>query len=101
MDGLPIHKSSKYQFWPILCSIHEMRIGIFFGKSKPLYVAEYLSPFVDELIPILRNGLMVNNHLIKIIIRCFICDSPARAFIKGTTSLYFKTTYINHRIGVL
>lgn len=24
IDSLPIHKSSKFQIWPILCNIHEM-----------------------------------------------------------------------------
>lgn len=89
IDGLPIYKSSKYQLWPILCNIHQMphikpmAIGIFFGKSKPLSVNDYLKPFVDELIPLLSNGLIVNDKIITLRIRCFICDSPARAFVKG------------------
>lgn len=89
IDGLPIHKSSKFQLWPILCNIHEfpelpaLPIGIFFGKSKPTDVNEFLTPFVDEIIPLLQAGVVINYHTIAITLRCFICDSPARAFIKG------------------
>ncbi|XP_062545556.1 uncharacterized protein LOC134212057 isoform X2 [Armigeres subalbatus] len=97
VDGLPIHKSSKHQLWPILCNIHQMphikpmAVGIFLGKSKPLSVSDYLKPFIDELIPMMASGLTVNEKIIEIKIRCFICDSPARAFLKGKFFvLYFK-----------
>lgn len=89
IDGLPIHKSSKFQLWPILCNIHEMPefqpmpIGIFLGKSKPANINTFLTPFVDELVPLLNTGIVINSHIINIKMRCFICDSPARAFIKG------------------
>lgn len=89
IDGLPIHKSSKRQFWPILCNIHEMpnvqpmAIGIFYGNNKPGDVKEFLGPFVEDVKRLYANGLHVNGHLINIKIRCFICDSPARAFVKG------------------
>lgn len=92
IDGLPVHKSSKFQLWPILCNVHEMPelepmpIGIFLGKSKPTDIEKYLTPFVDEVIPLVQNGLSLKGHIIKINIRCFICDSPARAFVKGTIS---------------
>lgn len=89
IDGLPIHKSSKFQLWPILCNVHEfpdlqaLPIGIFIGQSKPADVNEFLTPFVDEIIPFLDNGVVLNDHTITIKLRCFICDSPARAFVKG------------------
>lgn len=89
IDGLPIHKSSKDQLWPILCNAYNMPhikpmvVGIFLGKSKPLDVHAFLMPFVEELIPILENGIVINEHSLKLKIRCFICDSPARAFIKS------------------
>lgn len=89
IDGLPLHRSSKKTFWPILFNVQEypeirpMAIGIFYGNTKPSKVNEYLSPFVNEIEPILRNGIFINGHKVEIRIRCFICDSPARAFIKG------------------
>lgn len=98
IDGLPLHKSTHKNFWPVLFNIHEypsihpMAIGIFYGDSKPDNVTNYLTPFVQEIEPLLKNGLEVNGHKISIRIRCFVCDSPARAFIKGW--LYFRTYII-------
>lgn len=106
IDGLPIHKSSKFQLWPILCNVHSfsnlkpMPVGIFFGKSKPTNVNDFLTPFVNELIPILQNGCTVNGHKIKTKIRCFICDSPARAFVKGWFIYRFKI-YVITNISLL
>jgi hypothetical protein len=89
IDGLPLYKSSFTNFWPVLFNIAEypyiqpMAIGIFCGDSKPHNVQQYLRPFVEEICPLLQNGIEVNGKKIIIRIRCFICDSPARAFIKG------------------
>lgn len=47
IDGLPLFESSKEQFWPILCNIHEMSyierfvVGIFCGKSKIIILRIY------------------------------------------------------------
>lgn len=62
IDGLPIYKSSKDEFWPILFSIYEMPqinlmiIGIYSGKRKPADIIEFLSPFVDEMEDVYKNG---------------------------------------------
>lgn len=92
IDGLPIHNSTNQSFWPILFNIQEypsvppMAIGIFSGESKPESAQQYLQPFVDEMKDVLRDGLKINGHKLTVSIRCFICDSPARAFVKGTMS---------------
>lgn len=88
IDGLPIHNSSKSQFWPILCDVvgHNFRpliIAIYEGKSKAPDVEEYLQPFVNELKNIIENGIHINGHKLSVKCRAFICDSPARAYIKG------------------
>lgn len=89
MDGLLVFKSAKRQLWPIHFNIEEisaakpMPIAIFSGDSKPTCLEEFLRPFVDELIDVLNNGVIVNAHKIDVRLRCIICDSPARAFIKG------------------
>lgn len=94
IDGLPLHKSSKHQFWPILCNIYNMShippiiIGIYYGKSKPLSLQEYLMPFTDEIVYLINNGININSHMLNLKVRCFICDSPARAFIKGIYSYH-------------
>lgn len=59
-----------------------MVIGIWSGESKPP-LAEYLHPLIDELKTILLNGVHLNSQRIEIHIGNIICDTPARAFIKG------------------
>lgn len=97
IDGLPIYKSSNKQFWPILCNVSEMKemsplvIGIYEGKSKPLNLDTYLQAFIKELKQ-LETGLKIIDKTgvekgIEVNIRAFICDSPARALIKGKSYL--------------
>ncbi|XP_055640812.1 uncharacterized protein LOC129778130 [Toxorhynchites rutilus septentrionalis] len=96
IDGLPLFRNSMRNFWPIVCNIYEQPdippvvIGIFHGIGKPKCVFEYLSPFVDEILPILKSGLVVNGHILTVKIRCFICDTPARSFIKGVVNFNGK-----------
>lgn len=63
--------------------IKPMVIGIFLEKGMPLDVNAYHSPFIDELVKLMAEGVIINEYKISLKIRCFICDSPARAFVKG------------------
>lgn len=63
--------------------IRPMIISIWCGIHKPNSLDEYLTPFVNELNSLLENGVTVNGFVISISVCCFICDSPARAFLKG------------------
>lgn len=94
IDGLPIYKSSREQVWSILCNIFEIPylspfvVGIYSGKGKPADLESYFRPFVAEMKELLHNSLKVTTKngkelLVKVTIRAFICDSPARALIKG------------------
>lgn len=56
--------------------------GIWCGVSKPP-LNEYLLPFVSEMKNLLCNGLTINSHHIQIKFGLCICDTPARALIKG------------------
>lgn len=108
VDGLPIFKSSTNEFWPILCNIFEnprirpFVIGIYFGKGKPKILNEFLEDFVNEMKILLEEGLVVERleKTIKIKIRCFICDSPARAYIKGKSILVSHIITIMHLIPI-
>lgn len=67
-------------------NIQPMIIGIWCGESKPKPINEYFLAFVNEVNQLIENGITVNEWRIKIGVRCFICDSPARALIKGKFS---------------
>lgn len=115
IDGLPIYKSSNLSFWPILCKIHKIvpppvfTVAIFCGKSKPP-LNGFFKKFIEEINLLQKNGLKVDNKIIKINIRSFLCDTPARSFIKCVTAHngYFgcdkcidKGNYFNRRMRFL
>ena len=87
IDGLPIQSSSNLQFWPILGTIHGKNIGpfviaLYCGKQKPNNVTDYLQEFVNEICDLHENGILINNKQYYLKLHAFICDAPARAFIK-------------------
>lgn len=97
IDGLPIHNSSNKSAWPILFNVQEylgikpMAIGILLcSESKPENGNPFLQQFVNEIGPIIKNGIRINGHLVLVRIRAFICDSPARALVKGTANFNAK-----------
>lgn len=59
-------------------------VAIWCGEAKPTSVNSYFSLFVTEFKKLFTNGIDINNHFIRIKIRCFICDTPARSFAKGS-----------------
>lgn len=68
---------------PEMSQIEPIVIAIWCGNGKPTVLNDFLDPFVNELNEILENGILINNYQITVSIRCFICDTPARAYIKG------------------
>ena len=88
VDGLPIFKSSTYQFWPILCIIDEFFelspfiIGIFCGRSKPTNLNDYLNDFILDINELFENPF-IGHKKFSINIRAFICDASARSFLIG------------------
>lgn len=92
IDGMSSFNSSVLQFWPIVFIIDEMPYlrpmvaAIYYGESKPP-LQLFFEQFVEELKDVCSNGLIINGHRVNIIIKCFVCDTPARSFIKGTLLL--------------
>lgn len=94
IDGLPLTKSSKSTFWPILCYIRPYSnivfpIGIYWGYDKPSDSNDFLQEFYDEIKYLISNGIEIKNKsgiIIKkqIIIDTFCCDVPAKSFILKT-----------------
>ncbi|XP_049293143.1 uncharacterized protein LOC125768884 isoform X2 [Anopheles funestus] len=88
-DGLPLHNSSKMEFWPILFTIYElpqapvMTVAIYCGAGKPTSVEDYLRPMVEELNNLMTHGISINGEHVIVKLRVIVADTPARCFIKG------------------
>lgn len=89
IDGLPLFKSSNKEFWPILGRIYTdpvyskpFPICIYRGVGKPSFVQLHLQKFDEELFDLLLNGVFIKDEHFNVLIMCFICDRPARSFMK-------------------
>lgn len=116
VDGMPIHKSSPKQCWPILCYACDKRyqyepflVSLFVGEGKPEPIAEYFEDFILELKELCKNGFVYERTKMKfkVVIRAFICDTPARCMIKccklfnaysGCDRCEQEGVYVNHRM---
>ena len=89
VDGIPLFKSSSLTLWPILCLVKNIPfkapfvVGMFCGNEKPGSAGEFLADFVAETCMLVKEGLIVGKQTKKVTIHSFVCDAPARAFIKG------------------
>jgi hypothetical protein len=90
IDGLPLFRSSPVQLWPILGRVVGMGspflIGVFCGKSKPTDIDSFLQDFIAEVIQLHDEGLGINGVQFRVQVLCFICDAPARSYLKQTKS---------------
>lgn len=88
VDGLPIfHKGHRLQLWPILALIKNFKtepfvVGSFLGEGKPNPLSSYLKDFLEELMDLLSSGIQINNHFHTVKVHSFVCDAPARAYLK-------------------
>lgn len=89
IDGVPVSKSPKSEFWPILCIVDQAPLstpfvaGLYHGSSKPSDLQSYMCHFVEEVKELLGNGVFVNGRRVRVQVRCVIADAPARSFIKA------------------
>ena len=87
VDGVSLFKSSPQQFWTILVSVENLVdvfiVSIVYGNSKLKPLNDFLADFINEVKILKNDGLVVtSNKTITISIKCFVCDAPARAFLK-------------------
>ncbi len=92
IDGLPIFKSSSKQFWPILgringfnASTNPFLVALFFGTAKPLPLDSFLEDFIAEMTTVCGEhgeGVLIDGTHCTVAIRTFICDAPARCYLK-------------------
>ncbi|XP_043285939.1 uncharacterized protein [Venturia canescens] len=89
IDGISLFKSSSKQLWPILCKVFSepdvyrvFPVAIYAGIEKPHVANMYFEKFNNEMLDLLREGIVIDGTLLEIRIICFICDKPARSFVK-------------------
>lgn len=85
VDGIPLYKSSNEQFWPILIKFSNFKpalVALYCGKSKPEPVEQFLKDFLEEYMHLSQDGVVVEGKRLGLDIISFICDAPARAFLK-------------------
>lgn len=87
IDGLPLYKSSKTCMWPVLCAVMLDPVTIFptaltSGLSRPTDLG-FLEDTVRELAHLMNHGIHYMGRKIKVNLRCFVCDAPARALVKN------------------
>lgn len=90
-DGVPLSKSSNKQFWVIAGQIHYIPniydvfpIAIFFGEAKPKNSTIFMEEFIEEITKLQIVGVEIGNRHFDVNLKCFICDTPARSFLKNT-----------------
>lgn len=87
IDGLPLFKSAGTEVWPILGMVEKQSpfvIALFCGEGKPKCVADFMKDFLEEYSHLVQNGIQIDEHIVKAFeIKCFICDAPARAYLKS------------------
>lgn len=91
VDGMSVYKSNNIQFWPILAKVHSdidvyepFVVGILVSDGKPHNPKKFLKEFVRDINRLHKSGLQLNEKELRVSIKCFICDTPARCFLKYT-----------------
>lgn len=86
IDGLPLFKSRNLSLWPILCAIlikpvHVFPVALCLGTSKPADL-HFIDDTIHELDVILQDGIDIDGSAVPVLLKCIICDAPARAMVK-------------------
>lgn len=66
----------------IKCGLSWFQVALFCGQSKPQNVSLYLADFLNEYLELQERHILFNQKIFHITITFFICDAPARSFLK-------------------
>ena len=89
-DGIPVFKSSNIPLWLILCmfgGFYPFLVAVYSGEKKPNDVNSFLGDFLQEYELLKKKNQFDFQHkhyTVKII--AFVCDGPARQFLKSIKS---------------
>ena len=92
-----MHKDGSGTLWPMLVSTDELPpfvVPVWYGPSKPSSASSYLENFVIEAKKLKSERITVGDRKLDVDIKCFICDAPAMAFIKGITAHNSYKNYV-------
>lgn len=87
-DGLPLSKSTEVHCWPIMARSFNLKdcrpfvVGVFCGSGHPEPLREYLADYMSEAKQLLLGGIDFDSVNYRVVIHCYICDAPARAYLK-------------------
>ena len=91
VDGMPVTQSGIKGMWITACKIHfnpdiyqPFPVAVFYGRTKPASADVYLEELINELNELLSNGVEISGKHFNVSMKCFVCDTPARAFLKCT-----------------
>lgn len=91
VDGIPITRSSKKQFWPVLCAVDQSKLptpfvaAIFYAETKPSNT-DFLQPFIKECKSLEIEGILYNGKKYAFRVSKILADAPARSFLKSVNN---------------
>jgi len=96
VDGLPLFKSSRNEFWPLLGRIcgTVFLIGYYFGPGKPTEMNLILEDLVEDIIRLQEHEVVVNGRLFTFRLKLISADAPAcSSLLKIKESLWVLQLY--------
>lgn len=114
IDGLPLFKSSSLELYPILVRCIDLvdsspfTVALYCGTGKPDPLDIFLFDFIQETAKLKQDGILYAEKCYSVDIQLFVCDAPARAYLRQTIGHTGKEacekctilgTYHNHRIN--
>lgn len=95
VDGIPVSDSSKSEFWPILCSIENVKnnkpfcVGIYHGSTKPANHNDFLEQFVTDAKDLSVRGIYLEIKPINSKLRVSsVTHQPDRSLLVRYVCMY-------------
>lgn len=89
IDGFDLFQKSSQKCWLILVQLYHFDYqfqpfiaALYCGPGKPAYVQDFMHDFIEEVTNLIENGLQIEDKYFTFQLKAFICDTPARAYIK-------------------